>query len=540
MTDDMFSKDGPGAGHDGARCSTRDGTTLASLRVVRRQPAVLRQHHGQLRAGADVRRAVPARASRTRRASCCPTTTWTPTAATRGRAGTSTGRPRTRWRRSPGTAATPIPWTRPPGWRATPGINWGVGRGAARPPQVHRLHRQRPVRQPRAPGRRSSTPPHSSTPGDCEYDGPAVPLHRGQPEARAPTTRAATGSAAWTAAVPAAHDRIRTCPEAACSARTTSSPRGRFLHSDVTDPTRGRREQRLPPPALRRHDRTRGNGERRQADGLPARRSSRGLRLSDPKLVLANAVSLWLGGGTTALPWEGATVDVAAPNPPDPIASWRPPSPSWRSPGGHVHGVRRLDAARHRPRGRVQRRVPGVRVRRRRRRRRRHAGPRRRLHRAVGHPVERPRLAHGAATMGWIAVSGFDDTPHRPVNVPTAPYPQYDLDVALQGRSAAGDHSPPATSSPRPGPGSGRRTRRSRRSPTRDPACSAHPTRGRSGRTGPADAAAGHRRHPRQQDHPVRPRRRVQGRRGRRHGELVHRRGRRGRREVHRDLPRPA
>ena len=29
--------------------------------------------------------------------------------------------------------------------------------------------------------------------------------------------------------------------------------------------------------------------------------------------------------------------------------------------------------------------------------------------------------------LGWIAVSGFDDTPHRPVNVPTAPYPQYDI-----------------------------------------------------------------------------------------------------------------
>ena len=31
------------------------------------------------------------------------------------------------------------------------------------------------------------------------------------------------------------------------------------------------------------------------------------------------------------------------------------------------------------------------------------------------------------STLGWIAVSGFDDTAHRPVNVPTAPYPQYDI-----------------------------------------------------------------------------------------------------------------
>ena len=34
-------------------------------------------------------------------------------------------------------------------------------------------------------------------------------------------------------------------------------------------------------------------------------------------------------------------------------------------------------------------------------------------------------------TMDWIAVSGFDDTPHRPVNVPTAPYPQYDIELMV-------------------------------------------------------------------------------------------------------------
>jgi len=37
--------------------------------------------------------------------------------------------------------------------------------------------------------------------------------------------------------------------------------------------------------------------------------------------------------------------------------------------------------------------------------------------------------------LGWIAVSGEDDTPHRPVNVFTAPYPQYDLPVTAQGYS---------------------------------------------------------------------------------------------------------
>ncbi len=31
----------------------------------------------------------------------------------------------------------------------------------------------------------------------------------------------------------------------------------------------------------------------------------------------------------------------------------------------------------------------------------------------------------------WMAASGFDDTPHRPVNVPTAPYPQYDIGFSV-------------------------------------------------------------------------------------------------------------
>ena len=35
------------------------------------------------------------------------------------------------------------------------------------------------------------------------------------------------------------------------------------------------------------------------------------------------------------------------------------------------------------------------------------------------------------AGAGWIAVSGEDDTPHRPVNVPTAPFPQFDIAVPI-------------------------------------------------------------------------------------------------------------
>ena len=33
----------------------------------------------------------------------------------------------------------------------------------------------------------------------------------------------------------------------------------------------------------------------------------------------------------------------------------------------------------------------------------------------------------------WIAVAGEDDSPDRPVNVPSAPYPQYDLTVTVKG-----------------------------------------------------------------------------------------------------------
>lgn len=36
--------------------------------------------------------------------------------------------------------------------------------------------------------------------------------------------------------------------------------------------------------------------------------------------------------------------------------------------------------------------------------------------------------------LGWITVSGEDDPPHRPVNVPSAPFPQYNMTVQVQGR----------------------------------------------------------------------------------------------------------
>src|SRR5262249_33886635 len=35
--------------------------------------------------------------------------------------------------------------------------------------------------------------------------------------------------------------------------------------------------------------------------------------------------------------------------------------------------------------------------------------------------------------LGWIAVSGEDDQPHRPVNVPSGEFTQYDLAVKVKG-----------------------------------------------------------------------------------------------------------
>src|SRR4029453_19366994 len=40
------------------------------------------------------------------------------------------------------------------------------------------------------------------------------------------------------------------------------------------------------------------------------------------------------------------------------------------------------------------------------------------------------RQAH-RAELGWIAVEAEDDPPHRPVNIPSAPYPQYDMTVQV-------------------------------------------------------------------------------------------------------------
>jgi pimeloyl-ACP methyl ester carboxylesterase len=48
----------------------------------------------------------------------------------------------------------------------------------------------------------------------------------------------------------------------------------------------------------------------------------------------------------------------------------------------------------------------------------------------------RKNMPRGPRT--WIAVSGEDDPPHRPVNVPSAPYPQYDIQVPVAVRQVPG------------------------------------------------------------------------------------------------------
>ena len=52
-------------------------------------------------------------------------------------------------------------------------------------------------------------------------------------------------------------------------------------------------------------------------------------------------------------------------------------------------------------------------------------------------PAEKARKTKERLELGWIAVSGEDDSPHRPVNVPSSDFPQYDIDVVVEAPLAA-------------------------------------------------------------------------------------------------------
>jgi len=225
---------------------------------------------------------------------------------------------------------------------------------------------------------------------------------------------------------------------------------GGFLHSDLTDATRGDQGdvvhvyRRLPypktPPTEKENDGRLSDFLRAVARAVipitnPPPPPGGPTAKPDPKIVLANAVSLWLGGGSTALPWEGGTVSVPPKTRPsqfdraratavaqlavtgramfNEFAAWSPDDAALKDTYDHTA-------------------FPGP------------AFPAAAVDDAVTNVLDAaysalwairsndPAWRYQRRSLGWIAVSGFDDTPHRPVNVPTAPYPQYDLDVDVE------------------------------------------------------------------------------------------------------------
>jgi hypothetical protein len=54
---------------------------------------------------------------------------------------------------------------------------------------------------------------------------------------------------------------------------------------------------------------------------------------------------------------------------------------------------------------------------------------------AVAQALRLPSRSPERKALGWIAVSGEDDPPYRPVNVPSTDFPQYDLTVSVRGQS---------------------------------------------------------------------------------------------------------
>ncbi|MGZ4665042.1 MAG: alpha/beta fold hydrolase [Frankiaceae bacterium] len=167
---------------------------------------------------------------------------------------------------------------------------------------------------------------------------------------------------------------------------------------------------------------------------------------ADPKLILANAVNLWLGGPSAALDWEGdkvscpaqaaqadreavatavAQLAVTGRRAFEAFGTWNSPP----APGAPPSDADLVDVYKD------QDHFPGA------------AFPPADIQDAATHVLDAAYTALWAirsndpawrsqrASLKWIAVSGFDDTPHRPVNVPTAPYPQHDLPVTLRGNT---------------------------------------------------------------------------------------------------------
>jgi len=53
-------------------------------------------------------------------------------------------------------------------------------------------------------------------------------------------------------------------------------------------------------------------------------------------------------------------------------------------------------------------------------------------------PADKTRKTNERLELGWIAVSGEDDSPHRPVNAPSSDFPQYNIDVNVEAPFASG------------------------------------------------------------------------------------------------------
>jgi hypothetical protein len=309
---------------------------------------------------------------------------------------------------------------------ATPGINWGSGVGPRTAPGSGFTVND-PFGSPRS-GTAFVNAVALSTPGNCQYEDLPFPCIVINPKVTPHNPRGDELSSSD--ACGAAFTADPTVPGGGLLGPDNKLAPQRFLHSDVTDPMAedvAKVYLHLPYDDMTNQEVAENDG--RLTDFLRAL-----ARAMDPKLTLANAVSLWLGGGSTALPWEGATISVAAQNPADrelatavaqlavtgrgvftAFAAWNPQDADLRSeydaqfPGSGFAAadvddacMQVLDAA--------YTALWAIRS-------------------------NDPAWRKARTTMGWIAVSGFDDSPHRPVNVPTAPYPQYDLDVALQGKS---------------------------------------------------------------------------------------------------------
>ena len=311
---------------------------------------------------------------------------------------------------------------------ATPGINWGSGVGPRTAPGTG-VTVNDPFGSPRS-GTAFVNATALSTPGSCEYENLPFPCIVINPKVTPHNPRGDALSGL---------DGCRPGPmgpphpaDGQLGPDYKVAPQS-FLHSDVTDPMAEDVTKvylHLPYDDMTNQQVPENDG--RMTDFLRAVARTMG-----PKLVLANAVSLRLGGGSTALPWDGGTVAVPPKATPDQsdldlatavaqlavtgramfkeFAAWIPHDADLSTeyhatfttstfPAADVDAAAKqvLDAA-YSALWAIRSNDPAWRKKR--------------------------------TSMGWIAVSGFDDTPHRPVNVATAPYPQYDLAVALQGKS---------------------------------------------------------------------------------------------------------